>query len=98
MSKFAALIFGVVSYFVFFGTFLYAIGFVGNVAVPKSIDSGVDGSLASALLINVVLLTIFGMQHSVTARPWFKRVWAKLVPKTLERSVYVLFASLALIL
>jgi protein-S-isoprenylcysteine O-methyltransferase Ste14 len=98
MSKFAVLMFGVVSYFVFFATFLYAIGFVGNVFVPKSIDSGTDTNIASALLVNVILLTIFALQHSVMARPEFKRHWTKIVPQPVERSVFVLFASLALIL
>ena len=98
MGRFVALMFGVASYFVFFGTFLYAIGFVSNFFVPKSIDSGSAGDITSALLINIVLLTVFGLQHSIMARPEFKRVWTKIVPQTIERSVFVLFASLALIL
>jgi protein-S-isoprenylcysteine O-methyltransferase Ste14 len=98
MGRVIAFIFGLISYIVFFGTFLYAIGFVGNVFVPKSIDSGGETSSVSALLINVVLLLIFGLQHSVMARPAFKRTWTQFVPKVIERSVYVLFASSALIL
>lgn len=98
MGRSITFIYGVAAYLIFLVTFLYSIGFVGNILVPKSIDSGVQGPVVASLAINVALLSVFALQHSIMARPAFKRVWTKVMPKAAERSTYILMTCVALIL
>lgn len=98
MGRSITFIYGVAAYAIFLVTFLYSIGFVGNILVPKSIDSGAQGPVASSLMINLALLSVFALQHSIMARPAFKRIWTKIIPKAAERSTYILMTCIALIL
>jgi len=97
-KRIAFFVYGAVCYVAFLATFLYAIGFVGNLLVPKGIDSPPSQAFWPALGVDALLLTLFAVQHSVMARPWFKKRWTRLVAPALERSTYVLFASVALAL
>jgi protein-S-isoprenylcysteine O-methyltransferase Ste14 len=97
-GRIIAFLYGIVAYSIFFVTFLYAIGFVEDLVVPKTIDSGSAGPVAQALIVNLVLMSVFAIQHSVMARPQFKRWWTKFIPRSVERATYVLLASLALAL
>jgi len=98
LGRAAVFLYGVACYLVFLATFLYAVGFIGNIGVPKSIDSGAEAPFIVALAINLALLGLFAVQHSVMARPWFKAAWTRIVPTPVERSTYVLLSSCALVL
>jgi len=98
MGRVIALVYGLLCYAFFFVTFLYAILFVENMLVPKTVDVGQQSGVTNALIINLMLMSLFAIQHSVMARPQFKQWWTRFVPKTVERSTYVLFSTLALAL
>ena len=98
MSRLISFLYGLASYAIFFVTFLYAIGFVCGLVVPKTIDTGAVVPTAEALIVNLLLMSVFAIQHSVMARKQFKQWWTQFVPAPIERSTYVLFTSLALIL
>ena len=97
MRRIAAFAYGAVTYVLFLATLVYAIGFVANVGVPKSIDSGEPGLLGEALAINLLLLAIFALQHSVMARKGFKERWKRIIPASIERNTYVLATNVAFI-
>lgn len=99
MSRAAGLVFSTIAYAVFLATFLYLVAFVGDFPfVPLSVDRGPEGAVALAIAVDLSLITLFASQHSIMARPWFKRAWTRIVPSSMERSVYVLAASFVLIL
>lgn len=98
MKRILFFVYGTLCYLIFLATFLYAVGFIGNFGVPTTLDGDRRGPLGISLAINVGLLTLFAVQHSVMARKWFKDWWTKIVPKPIERATYVLFSSVALIL
>ena len=98
MNRYLAISYGAVSYLLFVGVFVYAIGFVGDVLVPRSVGNAPTATIGQALTIDVALLMLFAAQHSVMARPAFKQWWTRCVPQPIERSTYVLIASLVLAL
>ena len=98
MRRLAFFIYGIVCYLIFLGVFLYAIGFIGGFVVPTSLDGEANGPLASGLLINLLLLTAFAVQHSLMARPSFKQWWTQYIPKPIERSTYVLCSNIAMVM
>ena len=95
--RYAVFAYGVFAYLLALATVAYAVGFLANAVVPKSVDAGVTHTLGDPLVVNLALVGLFGLQHSVMARPWFKERWTRFVPEPVERSTYVLFASLALL-
>jgi methanethiol S-methyltransferase len=97
MKRIVAFVYGVACYCAFLATLVIAVGFLGNIGVPNSIDAPADGPPWRALAIDAGLLALFAVQHSVMARPWFKRAWTRVVPQPVERSTYVLFSSAALL-
>jgi protein-S-isoprenylcysteine O-methyltransferase Ste14 len=98
MKRWLFFIYGVASYLVFFALFVYMAGFFGDMVVPRSVDTAIDGPVGTAVAVNLSLILLFGLQHSVMARPGFKKVWTRIVPEPIERSTYVLLSCLPLAL
>jgi protein-S-isoprenylcysteine O-methyltransferase Ste14 len=98
MKRFAVLMYGVSAYAMFLGVFLYAVGFVGNFLVPTRLDGVPELPMTQALVINLLLLVLFAVQHSVMARPWFKTMWTRYIPESIERSTYVLCTNIVMVL
>jgi protein-S-isoprenylcysteine O-methyltransferase Ste14 len=98
MKRFLTIGYGAAAYVLFVAAFLYAVGFVGNLVVPRTVDHGLDSPIGQAVLVNVLLLGAFAVQHSVMARPAFKNWWTRLVPSSIERSTYVVLSSAVLVL
>jgi protein-S-isoprenylcysteine O-methyltransferase Ste14 len=98
MNRLLAISYGTVCYATFLAAFLYLIGFVGGFVVPRTVDNAIAAPVGQAVVVNVLLVTLFALQHSVMARPAFKRWWTRFVPEPIERSTYVLLASLVLVL
>ncbi len=96
MKRYLTFGYGALCYAVFLASFLYAVGFVGNIVVPRTVDHGITASIGEAVVVNLILLGLFAVQHSVMARPAFKRMWTHIVPPSVERSTYVLLSSLLL--
>lgn len=92
----ATVAYGAIAYLVFLAIFTYLIGFNGSILVPKDVDDGAAGSTIAAVVVDLALLSVFAVQHSVMARPWFKRAWTRVVPASVERSTYVLLSSAVL--
>ena len=98
MKRIGAFIYSIISYFIFLGTFLYLVFFLGDILVPKTINSGMNSSVIPAVLINLGLIALFGIQHTAMARKSFKERWTRIIPEPIERSTYVLFSSLTLLI
>jgi methanethiol S-methyltransferase len=98
MKRYLIIAYGAAAYLLFLAAFLYLVGFVGNLVVPRTVDHGLPAPIGQAVLVNVLLVGAFGVQHSVMARPAFKNWWTRFVPQSIERSTYVVLSSAVLVL